>query len=168
MRAILLCAALAVAALGLAACGDGEADSDAPTRAQFIAQTDARCKTSNRRTRTLNQQLSRAAAGAGNEKDLLRRLAPILERGYPRLSENAKAFRAVDPPADDATEIARISRLYDQQAEFVRKLAEAAERRDVSRFTTLTNQQQALVTRTRRMARAYGFRECGSSKSDPA
>ena len=50
----------------------------------------------------------------------------------------------------------------------MRKLAEAAERRDVSRFTTLTNQQQALVTRTRRMARAYGFRECGSSKSDPA
>ena len=165
MRWSLVCIAL-VLAFTAVGCGGGD-DGDAPTRAQFIAQTDELCKASNRRTRTLNLKLRRAAAGARDDRDLLRRLAPILERGYDRVRANAAAFRAVEPPDDDAAEIARLRRLYDQQAQFVRPLAAAARRGDVSGFESLTAQQRDVVTRARRLSRAYGFKQCGSTRSDP-
>jgi hypothetical protein len=166
MRATLVtCAALAVAAAaGLASCGD----ADGPTRAQFIAGTDKLCERSNRRTRTLNRQVAQAAAGARNERDRLRRLAPVLERGYDRVRDNAIAFRTEEPPAADADEIERIRRLYDRQAEFVRSLAAAARRGDARAFAALSEQQADVVTRARRLTRAYGFKECGSRKSDAA
>ncbi len=175
MRATLTCAALAalaaLAVLGLAGCGGGDGDADGgadtPTRAQFIAGTDRVCATSNRRTRVLNGQLARAAAGARDDRDLLRRLAPILERGYGRVRDNAIAFRTAEPPAADAAEIERIRRLYDRQAEFVRKLAAAARRGDARTFATLSDEQRQVVTRARRLARAFGFKVCGSTRSDP-
>ena len=160
-------AALAIAAVafvGLASCGGD--DGDAPTRAQFIADTDKLCERSNRRTRTLNRQLARAAAGARNDRELLRRLAPVLERGYGRVRDNAIAFRTADPPEGDAAQIERIRRLYDQQGEFVRKLASAARRGDSRTFQSLSSQQAEVVRRARRLTRAYGFKECGSTKSD--
>ncbi len=165
MRATLPYVVLVAAALGLASCGGGD-ENDAPTRAQFIAGTDKLCEASNRRTRTLNQQVARAAESARNDRDLLRRLAPILERGYGRVRDNAIAFRTANPPAGDGAEIERIRRLYDQQAEFVSKLAAAARRGDSPAFESLSEQQRGVVTRARRLTRAYGFKECGSTKSD--
>lgn len=164
MRATLVCVVLAVAALGLASCGGGT--SDAAKRAQFIDGTDRLCEKSNRRTRTFNRQLARAAAGARNDRDLLRRLAPILARGYGGVRDNARALRTSNPPAGDAAEIDRIRRLYDRQAQFVRKLAAAARRGDTRGFTSLSEQQKEVVTRARRLTRAYGFKECGSTTSD--
>jgi hypothetical protein len=158
---------LALAAIGLAACGGSDDASDAPlTRAQYIATTDALCKQSNARTRKLNAELRRQSAGATNDADLLRRLAPVLERGYGPVRDNAAAFQAANPPAADAAEIERIRALYDRQAEFVRKLARAARRVDSSEFKSLSEQQKDVVTRARRLARSYGFKECGSTKSD--
>ena len=169
MRWFLLCIALVLApvAFAVAGCG-GSDDGDAPTRAQFIAQTDELCTTSNRRTRTLNLKVRQAAAAARDDRDFMRRLAPILERGYDQVRANAAAFRAVESPVDDATEIARLRRLYDQQAQFVRRLAAAARRGDVRGFKSLTAEQQAVVMRARRLSRAYGFKQCGSTRSDPA
>jgi hypothetical protein len=169
-RSTLACAVLAAAAaLAVAGCASGDGDAaDRPTRAQFIAGTDRVCATSNRRTRVLNRQLARAAAGARDDRDLLRRLAPILERGYGRVRDNAIAFRTAEPPAADAARIDRIRRLYDRQAEFVSKLAAAARRGDVRRFEALSDEQRQVVSRARRLARAFGFKVCGSTRSDPA
>ena len=52
---------LAAAALALAACGDSGDDDDptAPTRAEFIAKTDALCQASNARTKALNARAQR-------------------------------------------------------------------------------------------------------------
>lgn len=166
MRWSLVCIAFVLAAFGAAGCGD-DGDGDAPTRAQFIAQTDELCKASNRRTRTLNLKLRRAAAVARNDRDVLRRLAPILEDGYDLVRDNAAAFRAVEPPDDDAAAIAGLRTLYDRQAQFVRRLAAAARRGDARRFEALSVEQQAVVTRARRLSRAFGFKQCGSSRSDP-
>jgi hypothetical protein len=159
---------MAAAALALSACGSGDGDPDRPTRAQFIAGTDRVCATSNRRTRELNQQLARAAAGARDDRDLLRRLAPILQRGYGRVRDNAIAFRTAEPPAADAARIEAIRRLYDRQAEFVSKLAAAARRGDSRAFARLSNEQRQVTSRARRLARAFGFKVCGSTRSDPA
>jgi hypothetical protein len=158
---------LALAAIGLASCGGSDDVGDAPlTRAQYIATTDALCKQSNARTRTLNAELRRQSASATNDADLLRRLTPVLERGYGPVRDNAAAFQAANPPAADAAKIERIRALYDRQAEFVRKLARAASRADSDEFKSLSEQQKDVVTRARRLARSYGFKECGSTKSD--
>ena len=161
---------LAAAVFALGACGgsDGDDDDVARERAQFIAATDRRCTESNERTRSLNLRLSRAADGARDERDLLRRLAPILRSAYGPVRRNAAAFRADEPPAADRVEIERIRGLYDEQAQYVRKLADAAQRGQLRVYKALSEQQQEVVTRARHLSRAYGFKECGSTKSDPS
>jgi len=165
-------AALAAAALALAACGDsgdsGDDKTATSTRAEFIAKTDAQCKVSNARTKTLNEEAARAADTAKTEAELLKQLAPILQRGYGQVRDNAAAFQAVNPPADDAAEIEVIRKLYDEQAELVRKLAAAAKSADKNRFKVLTREQGDVLARARKAAAAYGFKECGSTKSDAA
>jgi hypothetical protein len=160
---------LALAAITIAACGGSKEAPDAPlTRAQYIAKTDALCKRSNARTRKLNVEIRERSAGATSDAQLLRRLAPILERGYGPVRDNAAAFQAANPPAADIAAVERIRALYDRQAEFVRKLALAAKRVDSDEFKSLTELQKDVVTRARKLTRGYGFKECGSTKSDPA
>jgi hypothetical protein len=168
MRALptLLVSALAAAALALAACGDSGDDGSQGTRAQFIAATDKRCQVSNQRTRALNAELQRAAKGVDSDRALLRRLAPILARGYEPVSDNAATFKDAKPPAADEAEIERIRKAYDEQARLVRRLAAAAKRGDLRSFKSLSEEQKDLVTRARKAAQAYGFKVCGSSKSD--
>ena len=113
-------------------------------------------------------QLARGGRARGTTATLLRRLAPILERGTAACATTPRRFDAVDPPAGDAAEIARLRRLYDQQAQFVRRLAAAAGGATRAAFESLTAQQEDVVTRARRLSRAYGFKECGSTKSDAA
>lgn len=162
-----LAVGLVLAAIGLGACGGSDDAADATlTRAQYIAKTDALCKLSNARTRKLNAQLRARAAGAKTDAELLRRLAPILQRGYGPVRDNAAAFQAANPPAADAAAVERIRALYDRQAEFVRRLALAAKRVDSDEFKSLTEQQKDVVTRARRLTRSFGFKECGSAKSD--
>jgi hypothetical protein len=169
MRNLTFAVLTSLAALTLAACGgSGDDGTAAPTRAEFIAKTDAQCKVSNARTKTLNEQASRAADTAKTEAELLEKLAPILERGYGQIRDNAAAFQAVNPPADDAAKIEVIRKLYDQQAELVRKLAAAAKSGDSNRFKALTQEQTDVLDRARKATSAYGFKECGSTKSDAA
>jgi hypothetical protein len=158
-------ALLALAALALGACGSSGDDTTA-ARQRFIAGTDALCKASNARTKALNLKLRRAAAGARDDRDLLRRLAPILRQGNEPVRDNAAALRASDPPAADAARVEGIRRVYDEQAALVRKLAGAAALVQVDRFKALSEEQKDVVTRARRLAHEYGFEECGSAKSD--
>ena len=152
-------AALVVVALAPAGCGDS-------SRAEFIAKTDAQCKRTNVRTKALNEAAARAAASAGSDAQVLRALAPILRRSYGQVRDNAAAFEAESPPPADAAEVKRIRKLYDEQAKLARKLAVAAKRGDIDEFRSLTELQKDLVARARRATRAYGFKECGSTKSD--
>lgn len=160
-------AVLVAVALALAACGGSGNDApDAPTRAEFIAKIDAQCKVSNARTKALNAEGAAAVEKATTDKQLLSILAPILERAYGQVRDNAAAFQAVNPPAADAVEVERIRKLYDEQGEVVRKLAATAKRGDVPAFNALAAQQKDVVKRARQATRAYGFKVCGSSKSD--
>jgi hypothetical protein len=168
MRPALALALATLAALLAAACG-GESGSPsngdtAAQRARFIADTDALCKASNARTKVLNARLRRVSAPT--DEQLLRRLAPILEQGAKPLRDNAAALRAASPPAADARAIDHIRDLYDEQARLVGMLAAAAKRSMVSRFKALSEQQKDVVRRARALTRTYGFRECGSAKSD--
>lgn len=163
MRAAGFALLAAAAALTLGACGG---DGPGTTRAQFIAATDKRCEASNARTRSLNAELERAGASASGDEDLLRRLDPILRRGAAKVSANAGALRAETAPAADAAAVKRIRAAYDEQAAIARRLAAAATAGDVEDFNSLIDEQREVATRARALARDYGFRECGSSKSD--
>ena len=151
---------LVYVAFALTACGDDQA------RADFIAARDAQCKASNARTRKLNVQSAAAAEKARSEKELLRLLAPILARGYRQVSENAAVFEAAEPPAADAEEVKQIRRLYREQAKVVLALGATAKRGDVEAFRFMSERQKDVVARARQATRAYGFKVCGSSKSD--
>lgn len=166
-RQLLAVSLVAALALALAACGGSNAKQDPLTRAQYIAKSDALCKASNARTRSLNEQLARAVAASTGDADLLRRVVPILRRGYAPIAANARAFQATTPPLADAVAIEHIRETYDQQAELVRRLAIAAEGGKEKTFKSLTLEQNDVAARARRLAHAYGFKECGSSKSDP-
>jgi ABC-type Fe3+-hydroxamate transport system substrate-binding protein len=164
----LISAVLALSVLALAACGGGSGDdsSAAPTRAEFIAKTDAQCKLSNARTKTLNEESRRAVAGRPRQARLLQVLAPILARAYGQVRDNAAAFQAASPPSDDAAEIENIRKLYDEQAEIVRRLGAAAKQGDLDRYKAITEEQKDALARLRKATTAYGFKECGSTKSD--
>jgi hypothetical protein len=167
VRPALALALAALTALAPVGCGgeSGSATSDtAAQRGRFIAATDARCKASNARTKVLNARLRRVSAP--DDEQLLRRLAPILEQGAGQLRDNAAALRAARAPAADARAIDRIRELYDEQAQLVGMLAAAARHSRVARFKALSEQQKDVVRRARALTRAYGFRECGSAKSD--
>lgn len=168
MRTTTTIAALLLMTTVLAACGSSDRGTPTLTRAQYIAKADALCKASNVRTRGLDEQLDREAAGVSANARLLRRLAPILRGGYAPVAAGARAFEATTPPVADAVAIERIRETYDQQAELVRRLANAAQRGDEHAFTSLSRTRKDVVARTRRLTRAFGFEECGSAKSDAA
>ena len=48
----------------------------------------------------------------------------------------------------------------------MQRLAASAKRGDTQAFKSLSEEQRDVVTRARKAAQAYGFKECGSSKSD--
>ena len=50
--------------------------------------------------------------------------------------------------------------------EDVLRLATAAAKEDVAAFKSQSTQQDDVVRRARRLSQAYGFKECGSTKSD--
>jgi len=161
----LLLAAVALA-LVTGCGGTGDEDAKAPTREQFIAETDMRCRTSNRRTQALNEDVQRAAAGAQSDEQLVRRLAPILERGRDTVRDSATVFQSTQAPDADASAITRIRAAYDRQAELARKLAAAAGDGDLEQFQALSGRQRDGVAAARRLARDYGFKVCGSTNSD--
>lgn len=160
--------AFTLAALAVAGCGGSSDDHEAasPTRAEFIAQTDARCQTSNARTRDLNAEVVRVSQGVTDERVLLRRLAPVLERGSKAVGDNADAFAATTPLPADAKKIAELRTLYERQATLAGRLAAAAKRGDVDDFRLYTTEQTDVLARVRQRAKAFGFKECGSAKSD--
>lgn len=161
------CAAIAaLATLACAGCGGAGDEATQLTRAEYVAKVDAQCTVSNARTKRLNEESRRAGRAAENDAQLLRRLVPILERGYGQVRDNAAAFQAANPPPGDQAEVERIRKLYDDQAEIVRKLGAAAKRGDVEAFKALSEEQKDVVARARAAAPAYGFEECGSAKSD--
>src|SRR5215213_9213149 len=154
MRTTAVAVVVVMAALGIGACADEPAG---PTRAEFIAKVDAQCQVSNIRTKRLNVQAAAAADTRRTEAQLLRKLVPILERGYEQVRDNAAAFRAVDPPPADTAEVEQIRKLYDEQAEIVRKLGLAAKRGDVDAFKAVSEEQKDVIVRARKATSAYGF-----------
>jgi hypothetical protein len=185
MRCATTLLALLLAGASLSACGDSDDDarpsgasttgtsttrtaqSRPPvTRESYIAEADALCKESNAEAKRLNEELQRAAASAKGDAQILARLEPILRRGYAAQQRRRDEFVAITPPAADRSITAKIKTSVDEQTALVGRLVDAADRRDVQRFTGLNAEQERVSSRTQALMEGYGFTECGSGRNE--
>jgi hypothetical protein len=141
--------------LGQAA-GAGASGGRAAARARFVSAADAICRDYNahlatvvRSTGSIN--LSNPAAR--------RRLAGSLDREYPALRADQLKIAALPRPRDRGLED-YVSVLYLRVA-LVPKLADALRAGNTRALTRLVARAGQLIQRSTRLARRYGFRECG-------
>jgi hypothetical protein len=119
-----------------------------------------------KRGRALNEQFQRLARGASSEEEALRTVAPLLEKGYDKQRAQDERFAAIRPPAADREIITRLWKANDENTALLGRLVDAARSQDVGRFTALAEEQKRATERARGLAEGYGFRECGSRKSE--
>jgi hypothetical protein len=153
---------LAVGAL-VASCGGGKGDS---RREEYIARADRQCEAANRRAKALNERFEAAQLGGKSADEVLDALASILEEGYELQQRDNEAFRDIEPPPEDREVIERLHAAYDEQAALIGRMRDAAESGDAMRFRVLSDEVQRVKRRARALARDYGFKECGSGKSE--
>lgn len=182
-------AILLSASLLLAACGgdddSGSADSDKPgtepaqaqpeqdqkagedvTREEYIARADKHCEGSNARSKRLNERTQKAVESESDDRARLEALVPILREGLEIQTKDLAAFRAIAPPAEDRDEIDALFAAYDDRQDGIKKLLVVAEAGDVQGFAQAAKEQERAKLRARELAQDYGFKECGSGKSE--
>ena len=155
---------LVVAALVPAGCGGEEPQPR--SHAELVAKIDARCEVTNAETKKINEEAELVGERADTQEQLLRELAPILERASDQVRQNAAAFKSVEPTGNDAAKLDRIRRFYDRQTRLAHKFAAAAKRGAVDEFKMLSELQKDLLRRLRKATSDFGFKECGSTRSD--
>lgn len=164
--------------IALAACGCSDDDkSDASkttattapasvTRASYIAEADAFRKSANAIARKLNERSQRAVNGANTDDARLAALEPILKEGFKVQTGKLKEFKAIPRPAADEAMLSKMISLNEQQTALVGELADAATKRDIERAGTIIDQQNTVSNRARKIAKSYGFKECGSGANE--
>jgi hypothetical protein len=132
---------VALASLGLAACGGGEGDGGA-AKADYIARADAICKRANVRIHARAVKVGRQSSAVALAK-FQKALASDLDR-------ELLALRALGPPKGDA---GKVSAIYDT-IEAGKKKMSRAEPLEIPylRDPFLKNMKTA---------RAYGLKQCG-------
>lgn len=156
------------AATAPATAGAAAAATPASSRAAYIARADRFCRSTNADTRRLNARANAAIRSADNDRDRLKALAPILEEGVRAQRSQVARFLAITPPAADRATIERYWSAISRQARLVAQLASAAAEGDVAAYNRIADRSSALREQARGLARAFGFKECGSGKSDAA
>ena len=146
----------------------GTTDPGGTARAAYITRADRLCRTANATTLRLNTRANAAIRGAKSDADRLAKLAPILEEGLRSQRAATDRFLALAPPAADRATIERYRQTLRQQLTVLGDLAAAASAGDVPAYTRAARRSATLRERSRALARAFGFTECGSGKSDAA
>ncbi len=142
LAARLLVAATAVAALGLAACGDDDSPftTTGPTKLRFISEADSIC-------RSYEPRVIEALEGLGGADEA--ELEPI-------------ADRLADVLGDQLAELEELSR-PEQDRELLEQIfaSVVSELVDLRREPETLDRPNALFARTSELATEYGFQDCG-------
>ena len=162
---------LAVVMLG--SCG-GESDEgaqrdkrigSAPSRQEFIDRLDALCRAGNRKAKRLNTRAQAIIEQAPDEETALADLEPVLRQGLEAAREADRDFQRQTPPRGDEDQFHKIVQYQLESTALLTRLIEAADRRDAEAFAALIEKRRSME-RTRGFFQDYGFKECGSGKSD--
>lgn len=161
-RILLPLAALATLVLVLPGCGSSSTPrASAAERQAYIAKGDAICAAYNTLARRLRGQLAerRAEAVAAQSLKPYTRPLNIAREGA---HEAVKRFKALPAPAGDEQRIGQLTAVMDEQTQLLDKLTNATAANDTTTFKPLNDRLIAVGQDEQRLARAYGFRECGS------
>lgn len=164
-RALACLLTLAACTATLAACGD-DAEPERPPataaeRQAYIAKGDAVCASYNALARRLRRQLTDRRPQALSEGSLKPYAAP-LQIARDGAKEAVRRFKALEVPAGDEAAIGRLTAKMTQQQELLDKLTNATLADDTNAFKPLNDQLISVGVDESRLARAYGFRQCGS------
>jgi hypothetical protein len=159
MKVKSICLIVLTAAVG--ACGGGGTASPRSSpplstvpsdRAPFIARADRICSELHRDQADLGSQLR---SGKESEAGYYRKLG-----GFVRTS--VANLRSLEPPARDRRLIDAYLNLVGGNAPLLEELARATERGDQAETDRLLDRVRDIGRRGRTLARAYGFKVCGS------
>ena len=149
-------ATLAALALATAGCGGGDGNKDqggALSKKDYIAQADKICQESNDRILEV-----KAPTSATEVVSYVNKALPEVDRAISRL----KGLK----PADEIRPAAqKLIADLGQQREIIRKVGDAAKKRDVSALTKVTSEGTQIAQATETRARAAGFETCGIQQS---
>ena len=162
-RSITTFLAIASCSVGLTACGGDAAPrkpATAAERAAYVAKGDAVCAAYNTLARQLRRQLTQRRAQVIADLSLKPYAAPLsIAR------DGAKAaiaeFKAIDVPAGDEARIRRLTDTMTKQQQLLGKLTAATAANNSAGFKPLNDQLVSVSTDERRLAAAYGFKQCG-------
>lgn len=137
-----------IGALALAGCGGS--DDKGPTKAEYVAEADAICKTEGQKS---EQAATEAVEALGGEQPTAEQVQAIaMDTIVPGLEKQVAALKALEKPADDAD---TIDAIYADLETGI-----AAAKKDPA-FLTSTAADNPFAAANEK-ALAYGLKECGS------
>lgn len=165
MRTKLLIVGLLSGTLTLAACGGGGASatstSSGPTKAQYLAQSDAICKTTETQLTPLVHQVAGAAGAVfAGSPGAAAKVVPAAEQLHAVAAAGLAKLRALTEPAADH---ARIAKFLTPLSSIVASIATAVSGIKKGQGTQALAQLQAdqtLAQQVTSAAKSYGLRQC--------
>lgn len=168
MRSIFLLASLSLALLAAGCGGDDSSKSSGsdgpPTKAEFISQGDKICAKYNKATKALNADLQAQAAQA-QASGSLAAVAPTLAAAAKLAGTARDDFAVLEAPTGDESQVKRVNKAIEGLATLLGRLALAAQANDSKTFAELNSGIVQLAALEAKVAKAYGFKECGRTPS---
>lgn len=148
-RTARIVAVAALAATVLSACsGDG-------SKEDFIAAADDACREADERITEIGRPRV--------EEDVL----DYVEQAEEISSDLVADLRALEPPAEDADEIADMIDGLERATDLLGPLAQATIDRDADELADLQQEVQQITDDVTEIAESYGFEVCGAKVLDP-
>lgn len=167
MRTKLLIAAVFGSALALAACGGGggspSATSSGPTKAHYLAQTAAICKSTERRLTPLVSQVAGAAAAVfAGSPGAAAKVAPALEQLHTIAAAGVAKLHALVQPAGDHAQIAKFLTPLSNIVQSITTALSGVKKGEGTQALAQLQADQSLAQQVTSAAKAYGLRQCST------
>jgi hypothetical protein len=150
-RRLATAAALSLAALTVAGCGDDNKAHDA-----YVKSADALCEKADAIGQAMNQEFMGAMQSGNNTG-----AAEVIRGFQPTYRQRLDALTNLKPPADEAERAKAVVSLLNQRADIVVNLARAVEANDQQLMSEVATKQQQVTRKASELAGDYGFKVCG-------
>jgi hypothetical protein len=138
--------------------------SQRPTKAQFIGEADAICRTLKSEQAPLKARVRALNASSENLPAAYKALAPLLRQsvGFARTADSK--LQALPKPPGDAGRIEKLLTGYSEEAADVTNFADALGKEERGAWEASEKALAKALARDRGLARGYGFKVCGTSE----
>jgi hypothetical protein len=158
-----LAAVLVAGAFALGACGDdgskSSSDDEGITRPEYITKVDAICKKTTKQSQPSFRKLQALIDASGTYKSRLIKAAPTLRTVYDLQNSKLQRFKAIEPPAADRAQIARLTTAAQSTLTDFRKFLPYADRGDLAKLIDIATDVTGSRARVERLGTTYGFRK---------